>query len=135
LVVITLWSTPTTLSNVEGTANSPDILLARLSINKDLLGLYDTTWLALVEDTKHLGPDLELSAMRCRWERLVEFNLSLTVYDTARVELWYTGDWSSSRPRVEIYDFLVGVLEGKDDGVSGEYAKRWMKFLFKIRCC
>jgi hypothetical protein len=51
------------LTDVESTANSPGILLARLYINEDLLGLDNTARLALVKDTKHLAPDLEFSAM------------------------------------------------------------------------
>jgi hypothetical protein len=120
------------LTDVKSTADSSGILLSRLDVNKDLLGLYNTAWLALVEDTKHLGPDLEFPAMRCGWERLVKLNLALSIDDAAGIELWHAGDRTSCRSRIEIYYFLVGVLEWEDDWVSRKGRKAWMKFIEEV---
>jgi hypothetical protein len=108
------------LTNIESTANGSGILLISLRIDEDLLGLYDAAGLALVKDTEHLAPDFEFPAVGSNWERLIELNLSLSIYDTARIELGYAGYGDSCRSSVKIDYFLIRMLEREDDGISRE---------------
>lgn len=127
--VLTLRTSPSTLADVKATANSSAVCLASLSIYKPLLCLDDCARLSLVVHTEHLASDLELATLaRCRnW--LEEFELTLAIEDMLGVELGDTSDRLGVRASVEVNYFLIGVLEGQNDGVCGECCKLRMQFL------
>jgi hypothetical protein len=127
--VLTLRTSPSTLTNVKATANSPAVCLACFGIHEPLLCLDDCAGLSLVIDTKHLTPDLKLATLAGRRNRLQEFELALAVENMLGIELGHTSDWLSVRASVEVDYFLIGVLERQDDGVCGESCKLGMQFL------
>lgn len=88
-----LRSTPITLTNKETTANSPAIHLSSLLIHNLLLGLNNSSCLALIINTNDLGPKLESAAFGCRWEGLEESEGALTVEDSLVVEFGHIWDW------------------------------------------
>jgi hypothetical protein len=45
------------------------------------------------------------------------------------IEVWYTFNGCRIAARVEVDDFLVGVLEGENDGVGWECCEGGMEFL------
>ena len=124
----TLRTTPTTLTNIEATANSSTIRLPRLRINKPVLRL-DNGCLAFIVYTQHLASDLELAAFAAHGQWLEELYLALAVEDVLGVELGDAFDGLGIAARVEVDDFLVRVLEGEDDGVGWEGCEGWVQFL------
>jgi hypothetical protein len=94
-----------------------------------LLGLYNRTWLALVVYTQHFTSDLEFSTLRAYGQGLEKLDLALAIEDAFSIKLWYAFNRCAVAARIEIYDFLVGVLEGEDDGVGGKSSKGRMEFL------
>jgi hypothetical protein len=127
--MFTLGTSPSTLTNVKPTANSPAVCLASLGIYKPLLCLDNCAGLSFVVDTEHLTPDLELATFAGRRNRLEEFELALAVEDMLGVELGYTSDWLSVRASVEVDYFLIGVLERQNNGICGECCELGMQFL------
>lgn len=129
---LTLRTSPSSLPNIETAANSPAVGLAALCINKALFGLDDCTWLALVIHAQYLGSDLELAAVACYGERLQELNLALSIKDVLGVKLGHAFDWCRVAARVEINDFLIGMLEREDDGVGWEGREGRMELLVRL---
>lgn len=121
----TLRSTPTTLTNIKPTANSPTIRLPSLRINKPVLRL-DNGRLALVVYTQHLAPDLELASFAAHGKRLEELYLALAVENVLGVELGDAFDGLGIAARVEVNDFLVCVLEWENDGVRWKGCEGWV---------
>ena len=132
---LTLRSSPSTLTNVKATANSPAVCLACFGIHEPLLCLDDCAGLPLVVDTEHLTPDLELATLAGGRNRLQEFELALAVENMLGIELGYTSDWLSVRASVEVDYFLISVLERQDNGVCGECCKLGMQFLQRLLAC
>lgn len=127
--VLTLGTSPSTLADVEATANSSAVRLASLSIYKPLLCLNDCARLSLVVHTEHLASDLELAALARRRNWLEKLELTLPVEDMLGVEFGDTSDRLGVRASVEVNYFLIGVLEGQNDGVCGECCELRMQFL------
>jgi hypothetical protein len=88
-----------------------------------LLRLNDRAWLALVVYTQHFAPDLELSALGAYGQGLEKLQLTLAVKNALGIELGHALDGGTVAARVEINDFLVGMLEREDDGVGREGSK------------
>ena len=126
--VHTLGAAPSSLTDVEALANSSAVRLTRLRVNKALLGL-DDGCLTLVVHTQHLTPDLELAAFACYRKRLEELYPALSVENMLGVELGYALDGLGVAARIEVDDFLVCMLEWKNDGVGREGSKGRMEFL------
>lgn len=129
MCALTLRSTPPTLTNIKPAPHSPRIRLAALDIHQALLCLHNRTGLALIIHAQHLAPDLELAALGAHGQRLEKLQLALAVEDMARVELRNAIDGRRVAARVEVDDVLVGVLEGKDDGVGWEGGELGVEFL------
>jgi hypothetical protein len=133
----TLGTTPTSLSYVKATTDSPAVRLSALGIDEALLRFHDSAWLALVVHTQNLTSDLELATFASYRQRFEELYLALSVKDMLSVELGYAFNGRRVTARVEINDFLIRVLERKNDRVSGEGSKRRVKFLLlllELRC-
>jgi hypothetical protein len=97
-----------------------------------LLRLDDSSWLSLVINTKHFTPHFEVFAFRGHGKWLEELQLALAVEDMLGVELGHAFNGRAVRTRVEVNDFLVGVLEGKDDGVGWESGEVGVELLQKV---
>jgi hypothetical protein len=108
----TLWSTPITLSNEEGTSNSASINLSALHIYDILFLLYYTSCLSLVVDTDDLGAKLKLAAGGGGWERFEEFDEALPVYYAAGIKFGNAWDWGFALGGVKVDHFLGSLLEG-----------------------
>lgn len=63
LVRLTFGSSPSSLSDIESTANGSGVCLSSLGINETLFCLDDGTRLALVVNAENFAPDLELPAL------------------------------------------------------------------------
>jgi hypothetical protein len=130
---LTLRSSPTSLSDVKAASYRPRVRLAALCIHKTLLRLDDSAWLALIVYAQYFAPDLELSALGAYGQGLEKLDLALAVENTFRIELGYALNGRAVAARVEVDDFLVGVLEREDDGVGRECRKGRVEFLSHVR--
>lgn len=130
IAVLTLRSSPTALSDVEAASDRPRVRLTTLCVHQALLGLDHGTWLALVVYTKNLASDLKLPALGAYGQGLEKLDLALAIENALGVELWYALDGSAIAARVEVDNFLVGVLEWEDDRVGGEGSKGRVQFLY-----
>jgi hypothetical protein len=126
---LTLRSSPASLANIKPAPDRPRVRLAALHIHEALLGLDDRSWLALIVYTQDFAPDLEFAALGAYGQGFEELELALAIEDASGVELRDTFDWLAVAPCVEVDDILVGVLEGKDDGVGREGSEGWVEFL------
>jgi len=87
----TLWSTPSSLSNVEGTTVDNRIHFPRLRIHNRLLGLNNRR-LALVVHADDLVAELEFPACAAGRQLLEHGELALAVDDAPGVEVGYARD-------------------------------------------
>lgn len=106
-----LRSTPATLTDKEARANSSRVYLSSLFIDNRLLGLHHGARLALVINSKNLGPQLEFSALGRRRKWFQELDKSLPVDNTLCVEFGNAGDRVACLSSIEVNDFLCGLLE------------------------
>jgi hypothetical protein len=97
-----------------------------------LLSLDNGAWLALVVHAQNLGSDFELAAIACYGEWLEELDLALSIKDVFGVELGHAFDGFRVAARVEVNNFLVGMLERKDDGVGWEGREGGVELLFSV---
>lgn len=107
-----LGSAPVALSNEESRADNTSVDLASLGINEVNLRLNDGTRTALVIDTEDLGARFEAAAFGRRGKGLVEFDLALSVNDTAGVEVGDAGDLDGFLVGIKVDYFLGVLLEG-----------------------
>lgn len=127
--LVTLRSSPSSLSSEEGASHHFGVDLTILCIYDCLLCLDDRTRLTLVVDTEHLTAQLELSAFGAGGKRFVKLDGALAVDYASRVELRDAWDGDGVGASVKVDNVLVGTLEGEDDAVGREDLKVWVKFL------
>jgi hypothetical protein len=88
----TLRPTPATLSNRKGRAHDPGVHLARALLRQLMFHLCDSARFALVVHSNHLPSELKLLASRGRRNILENGDLTLAIYNSARIELRDTRD-------------------------------------------
>jgi hypothetical protein len=100
------------LANKEAAGNDLGVHLAGLFVHDRLLGLDDSTGLALIIDTNNSVAQLKFTAGASGRKRLQYCELTLSVDTKAVIEVGHSGDVNSFLAAVEISHFLVGELEG-----------------------
>jgi hypothetical protein len=137
VIIRTLGTTPSSLSDIKSTAYRPGIYLAALLIHKLLFRLHHCARLPFVVDTQNLTPNFEFPPLARNRQRPEELKLALAVQGTFGVEFRDSSDWFGIGSRVEIYDVLILVLEGENDWIGREGSKFWVEFLCEeyVRFC
>jgi hypothetical protein len=100
-----------------------------LPIHNKGLRLDNRAALPLIVHANDLALHGEFLAFAGGGERLVERDVALAVDDAGRVEFGDAGDGRGALALVEGGYFLVGELEGEDDGVGGEDGEGGVEFL------
>lgn len=100
-----------------------------LPVHNQRLRLDNRAALPLIVHANDLALHGEFLAFAGGGERLVERDVALAVDDAGRVEFGDAGDGRGALALVEGGYFLVGELEGEDDGVGGEDGEGGVEFL------
>lgn len=114
----TLGAVPAALADEEGARRDARVHFAAGHIDEIRLHVQDGAGPALVVHAEHLGPGLELPAVRRRGELLEKFHLALAVDGARMVELGDAGDLVCLGGGVEVDDILVGALEACCGSIS-----------------
>jgi hypothetical protein len=108
---LTFRSTPSSLPDIKATPNRPRIRLPTLCIHKTLLRFNNRPGLPFIVHTQYLTPDFKGPPLARHRQRLEELDFALAIQHTLGVELGHASDGRRIAARVEVYDFLICVLE------------------------
>lgn len=128
--MLTLGTSPATLPYVKSASHRPRISLSCFLVYESLLCLNNGAGLPFVIYTQHLTPHLKLPPLAAHRNWLEELDLALAIKHVLGIELGDSGDGRRVGARVKVDDFLIRVLEGKDDGVGREGCKLRMELLY-----